>query len=234
MKKMIKRILLGIVILIFTVVAVITAIGYNMYRKALDDKPLDVAAAEIRSKESFTKISELPETYLNAVIAAEDHRFYEHPGIDVIATARAAWNDLMALSLVEGGSTITQQLAKNVYFTQEKSFIRKVAELFMALEIERNYEKDEILELYVNDIYFGSGYYSVKEASLGYFKSLPKNMNEYQCVMLAGIPNAPSVYSLDVNPELAHQRMEQVLEQMVKCGFITEDKEEEISCARAA
>ncbi len=87
------------------------------------------------------------------------------------------------------------------------------------------------MELYVNDIYFGSGYYSVKEATLGYFKSLPENMNEYQCVMLAGIPNAPSVYSLDVNPELAEQRMKQVLEQMVKCGYITEDKEEEISCA---
>ncbi len=234
MKKMIKRILLGIAILAFTVIAVITAIGYKMYRKALDEKPLNVAVAEIRSKAAFTEIGELPETYLNAIIAVEDHRFYSHPGVDIIATARAAWNDLKALSFVEGGSTITQQLAKNIYFTQEKSFIRKVAELFMAFNIERNYEKDEILELYVNDIYFGSGYYSVKEACEGYFNTQPQFMDECQCVMLAGIPNAPSVYSLDVNPGLAQQRMRQVLKQMVKCGYLSEDKEEEIFCAFAA
>ena len=227
MKKIVKKILLGLGILAFTLFAVITAIGYNMYRKALDKKPLDTAIAEIRSKTSFTEIEELPETYLNAIIAVEDHRFYSHPGVDIIATARAAWNDLKAMSLVEGGSTITQQLAKNIYYTQEKSFIRKSAELFTAFDIERNYEKDEILELYVNDIYFGSGYYSVKEASEGYFNTQPQHMDEYQCVMLAGIPNAPSVYSLNANPELAQQRMEQVLKQMVKCGYISEDKEEE-------
>ena len=90
MKKMIKRILLGIAILAFTVIAVITAIGYKMYRKALYEKPLNVAVAEIRSKAAFTEIGELPEIYLNAIIAVEDHRFYSHPGVDIIATARAA------------------------------------------------------------------------------------------------------------------------------------------------
>ena len=139
------------------------------------------------------------------------------------------WNDLTSLSLAEGGSTITQQLAKNMYFTQEKSFIRKVAELFMAFEIERNYKKDEILELYVNGIYFGSGYYSVREACEGYFEIQPKDMTDYQCIMLAGIPNAPSVYSLDVNPELAQQRMAQVIKQMIKCGYIAENEESEIA-----
>ena len=116
-----------------------------------------------------------------------------------------------------------------MYFTQEKSFIRKVAELFMAFEIERNYKKDEILELYVNGIYFGSGYYSVREACEGYFEIQPKDMTDYQCIMLAGIPNAPSVYSLDVNPELAQQRMAQVIKQMIKCGYIAENEESEIA-----
>ncbi|MDE6579561.1 MAG: transglycosylase domain-containing protein, partial [Ruminiclostridium sp.] len=204
---------------------------YKMYREALDEKPLNNAAEEIRTKESFTRITELPQTYLNAILAAEDHRFYEHCGVDIIATARAAWNDLLTLSLAEGGSTITQQLAKNMYFSQEKSFIRKVAELFMAFNIERNYEKEEILEVYVNGIYFGSGYYSVKEACEGYFETQPQNMTDYQCIMLAGIPNAPSVYSLDVNPELAQQRMEQVIKQMIKCGYIDEDAEGEIALA---
>ena len=229
MKKMLKYISLGIGALAFTAITVITALGYNMYRSALDDKPLANAVEEIRAKDSFTEINELPQTYLNAILAVEDHRFYDHPGVDPIATARAAWNDLISLSLAEGGSTITQQLAKNMYFTQEKSFIRKVAELFMAFEIERNYEKDEILELYVNGIYFGSGYYSVREACEGYFEIQPKDMTDYQCIMLAGIPNAPSVYSLDVNPELAQQRMAQVIKQMIKCGYIDENKESEIA-----
>ena len=229
MKKMLKYISLGIGALAFTAITVITALGYNMYRSALDDKPLANAVEEIRAKDSFTEINELPQTYLNAILAVEDHRFYDHPGVDPIATARAAWNDLISLSLAEGGSTITQQLAKNMYFTQEKSFIRKVAELFMAFEIERNYEKDEILELYVNGIYFGSGYYSVREACEGYFETQPKDMTDYQCIMLAGIPNAPSVYSLDVNPELAQQRMAQVIKQMIKCGYIDENKESEIA-----
>lgn len=231
MKKMIKKILLGIGILIFTVIAVITAAGYKMYRDALDEKPLNAAVEEIRSKKSFTPLEALPKTYLDAIIAAEDHRFYDHCGIDVIALARAARNDLLALGFVEGGSTVTQQLAKNLYFSDEKSLIRKAAELFMAFNIERNYDKDEILELYVNSIYFGSGYYSVEEACEGYFDTSPGFMAEYQCVMLAGIPNAPSVYSLDENPDLAQQRMERVLKQMVKYGYITESKEEEITCA---
>ena len=229
MKKMLKYISLGLGTLIFTAITVITALGYNMYRSALDKKSLTNAVEEIRAKDSFTQITELPQTYLNAILAVEDHRFYDHGGVDLIATARAAWNDLTSLSLAEGGSTITQQLAKNMYFSQEKSFIRKVAELFMAFEIERNYEKNEILELYVNGIYFGSGYYSVKEACEGYFEIQPKDMTDYQCIMLAGIPNAPSVYSLDVNPELAQQRMAQVIKQMIKCGYIDENKESEIA-----
>lgn len=234
MRKIIKRVLLGVGILVFIFVTVIIALGYKMYRSALDEKSLSNAVAEIMSRDSFTALDELPETYLNAIIAVEDHRFYEHCGFDILATARAAWNDLKSLSLAEGGSTITQQLAKNIYFTQEKSFIRKIAEMFMALNIERNYKKDEILELYVNSIYFGSGYYSVKEACNGYYDTSPDLMTDYQCIMLAGIPNAPSVYSLDVDPDLAHQRMKQVLKQMVKCGYITEEMEEEISCAYTA
>ena len=229
MKKMLKYISLGLGTLIFTAITVITALGYNMYRSALDKKSLTNAVEEIRAKDSFTQITELPQTYLNAILAVEDHRFYDHGGVDLIATARAAWNDLTSLSLAEGGSTITQQLAKNMYFSQEKSFIRKVAELFMAFNIERNYEKDEILELYVNGIYFGSGYYSVREACEGYFEIQPKDMTDYQCIMLAGIPNAPSIYSLDVNSELAQQRMAQVIKQMIKCGYIDENKESEIA-----
>ena len=125
-------------------------------------------------------------------------------------------------SLVEGGSGITQQLCKNLYFTQEKKFSRKIAEVFLSFQFEKLYTKDEILELYVNSIFFGNNYYCVKEASLGYFGKLPKDMNDYESTLLAGIPNAPSAYALTKNPELAHQRQKRVLEKMVKYKYLTE------------
>lgn len=121
------------------------------------------------------------------------------------------------MSFVEGGSTISQQLMKNEYFTQEKKLERKFAEIFAAWELEREYSKKEIFELYVNTIYFGSGYYGIHDAAEGYFGKEPSELTEYEAIMLAGLPNAPSAYSPDTNPELARQRMKQVLEKMVEC-----------------
>ena len=122
--------------------------------------------------------------------------------------------------MAAGGSTISQQLAKNLYFTQERSFIRKAAEMFMAFRLEQTYTKDEILELYVNSIYFGDGYYCVRDASEGYFGKEPGEMTDYESTLLAGIPNAPSVYSLTANPDLAEQRQQYVLQQMEKYGYL--------------
>lgn len=138
--------------------------GYKMYKKAIEDEPLEEKVMQIQDKENYTEFSELPQMYINAVISVEDKRFYKHSGIDLIAICRAFINDIKAMSFVEGGSTITQQLAKNMYFTQEKKIERKIAEVFMAWKIEDNYSKKEIFELYVNTIYFGEGYYAVKEA----------------------------------------------------------------------
>ena len=166
---------------------------------------------------------------MDAVVAVEDHRFEQHFGIDLIAIGRAAWNNLTSWSLREGGSTITQQLAKNMYFTQEKSFIRKIAEMFMAFRLESSYTKDEILELYVNSIYFGDGYYCVRDASQGYFGKDPIDMTGYESTLLAGIPNAPSVYSLTANLDLAEQRQRYVIQQMVRYGYISEDEGKELS-----
>ena len=170
----------------------------------------------------------MPELYLDAVVAVEDHRFEEHFGIDLIAIGRAAWNNLTSWGLQEGGSTITQQLAKNMYFTQKKSFIRKIAEVFMAFRLESSYTKDEILELYVNSIYFGDGYYCVRDASQGYFGKDPIDMTGYESTLLAGIPNAPSVYSLTANPDLAEQRQQYVIQQMVRYGYISEGEGEKL------
>ena len=169
---------------------------------------------------------------MDAVVAVEDHRFEQHLGIDLIAIGRAAWNNLTSWSLREGGSTITQQLAKNMYFTQEKSFIRKIAEMFMAFRLESSYTKDEILELYLNSIYFGDGYYCVRDASQGYFGKDPIDMTDYESTLLAGIPNAPSVYSLTANPDLVEQRQQYVIQQMVKYGYISEGEGKKIIAVR--
>lgn len=228
MKKIIIRILLVIILIVAIIAGIITYKGYTIYKNALDEISVADKVSEIQADENYTKIEDMPQFYLDAVVAVEDHRFYDHGAIDPIAIARAVWTNIKSFELREGGSTITQQLAKNIYFTQEKTALRKIAEIFMAFEIEKNCEKDEILELYVNTSYFGDGYYCVKEAANGYFDKEPIDMNEYESSMLAGIPNAPSVYAPTKNPDLASQRQRQVLERMVEYEYIKEDKKNEI------
>lgn len=226
--KLIKKIILWIIAIILLVVGVIGAIGYNSYKNALEEVPLEEMVAEIRKDENFATLKELPQTYINAVIAVEDKRFYTHNGIDLISIGRAIVNDIKAMSFVEGGSTITQQVAKNTYFTQKKEMTRKVSEAFVALEIEKNYKKEEILELYFNTSYFGDNCYTVKEAANHYFDKEPIEMTDYEATLLAGVPNAPSVYAPTKNLDLAHRRQQQVLNKMVECGYLTQSQADEI------
>ena len=198
--------------------------GYGLYKNAVQEESLEETVAEIRRQDNFTSLEEMPETYVQAVVSVEDHRFYDHFGLDLIAIGRAVVNDIKAGRYVEGGSTITQQLAKNLYFSQEKTMSRKAAEVFLALEIEQKYTKDEILELYVNSIYFGDGYYSVGEASEGYFGKPASEMNDYECTLLAGVPNAPSKYAPSKNLALAEKRQQKVISRMEACGYITEEE----------
>ncbi|MGN0720780.1 MAG: transglycosylase domain-containing protein [Anaerovoracaceae bacterium] len=218
--KTIKRLLSIILIVAIAAASLVIWQGYEMYSDAVAKVSIEEKAAEIMEKEHYTAYDELPETYVAAVIAAEDRRFQYHKGFDIISTARAAWRNIKSKEIVEGGSTITQQLGRIMYFSQEKKYSRKVAEVLVAGRIEDIYDKDKIFELYVNTIYFGSGYYSVYDASMGYFGKAPSQMNDYECTMLAGIPNAPSVYSPDVNPVLAEQRRQQVLTCMAEAGYI--------------
>ena len=226
--KYLKRIVLIVLLIILSITALLVGKGYEMYRTAIEETPLEEKVNEIKSRENYTELSELPQTYINAVISVEDHRFYKHSGIDIIAIGRAVVNNIKEMSFVEGGSTITQQIAKNEYFTQEKKLTRKIAEVFMAFQIEKNYDKDEIIELYINTIYFGNGYYNIKDAAMGYFGKLPKDMTDGQCIMLAGIPNAPSVYAPTENLELAKKRQKQVMEKMIKYGYLTQEEADKI------
>lgn len=222
--KWLKRIVLAAALLLALGAAAVIWQGYQMYSGALEERPLDEAVEEIQSQSQYTSLSQLPDMYLDAVVAVEDHRFWKHHGFDIIAIGRAVKNNVVAGSLQEGGSTITQQLAKNMYFSLDKTFTRKVAETFMAMKMEREYTKDEILEIYVNTIYFGDGYYGIRQASEGYYGKEPAQLSDDECIMLAGLPNAPSVYSPSVNPELAAERQQYVAEQMEKYGY-TGDEE---------
>lgn len=226
MKKLIKVLfsLLSLVLAVLLVVGGFFGIeGYQMYQDAVKEMPISEKVATIRAMEHFVEYEELPDIYIDAVISVEDKRFEEHHGVDYLAICRAVWNDIRTFSLAEGGSTITQQLMKNEYFTQEKKLERKFAEIFAAWDIEKQYGKEDIFELYVNTIYFGSGYYGIYDAAEGYFGKEPSELNEYEAVMLAGLPNAPSAYSPDTSPELAKQRMRQVLDRMIECEVLTRD-----------
>ena len=222
--KIAKKILLFILIAIILILTVFCIIGYSTYSSALKDEPLLTKIDSITSKDNFVKFSDLSEDYRNAVIAVEDHRFYDHGPVDFIAIARALYVNLTNWELREGGSTITQQVAKNVIFSQEETFTRKLGEIFAAYDLEKNYSKNEIFELYVNTSYFGDGYYGIYDASMGYYNKEPKDLTLDEASMLAGVPNAPSVYAPTVNPDLAKERQEHVLNKMVEYGYITQEE----------
>ncbi len=222
--KVFKRVIFVVILVIISVSLLLIENGYNMYKEAFDQMPLAGKVESIRKNENYTKIEEVPQIYIDAVISVEDHRFYKHNGIDIISIGRAMFNDIRTMSFIEGGSTITQQIAKNVYFTQEKEITRKIAEVFAAFEIEKNYKKDEILEIYINTIYYGDGYNTIKEAANGYFRKELNELSDGENILLAGIPNAPSVYAPTKNIELAKQRQKQVIDKMIKYGYLSEEE----------
>lgn len=215
--RALRRLLLVLLAVGALAAGIVTLRGYGLYHEALGRAPIEQTVEAVRAGEGYVTLAELPQTYLDAVVAIEDHRFYDHPGFDVIAICRAAWHDLTTLSLEQGGSTITQQLAKNLFLTQEKDFSRKVAEFFIALDLEAAYEKDEILELYVNTSYFGDGLTGIGAAARGYLGKEPGQMTERECALMAGLPNAPNALSAD--PGRAWARAELVLAQMEKYGL---------------
>lgn len=226
--KFIKKVLSVVVVLIVIILSLITYKGYEMYKEAISKIDLNTKVETIRNYEDFVEFSDLPSSYVSAVVDVEDHRFYEHNGIDIISIFRALINDIKAKEIVEGGSTITQQLAKNMYFTQKQELVRKIAELFVTFDLEKNYNKEEIFELYVNTSYFGDGYYGIRKATKGYLNKEPSDMTLAESTLLAGIPNAPSVYAPTKNPVLAIQRQKQVIQKMVKMGSLTQSEAEEL------
>ncbi len=166
-------------------------------------------------------VSAVPKNVIDAFLAVEDPRFYSHSGIDITGIIRAAYNDIRTGKLVQGGSSITQQLAKMMFLSPQKTFTRKIKEAFLALQIERHYTKDEILGLYLNQVYLGSGAYGIEAASQRYFGKSVGNLTLAEGAMLAGLPAAPTKYSPLNDLQLAYSRRAHVLRRMYDEGFIT-------------
>ena len=219
--KAIKKLTTFIFLIALIIITIIGYNGYKMYKQAITELPIDEKIKEIKNKKNYAKLEDTTKTFRDAILAVEDHRFYNHKGIDLISTTKAFFTNLKKKEIITGGSSITQQLAKNMYFTQEKQFSRKFAEIFVVSYLEDNLTKDEIFELYINTIYYGNGYYGIGEASIGYFDKEPNSLTDYEATILAGLPNAPSAYSLNNHKELAERRQQQVLDAMVKYKYIT-------------
>ena len=196
--------------------------GRQLYRSAASSYPVASMYDTIRARGSYTSYDALPQTYINAVICTEDEHFMTHKGIDPGAIARALLADLRTHSLAEGGSTLTQQLAKNELFTQDKHLARKAAEMLAAFDLEKTYSKQQIFEMYANTIYYG-----IAEAAEGYFGKEPAQLTDAEAIYLAGMPNAPSTYAS--SPELAFKRMQVVLKRMVKCRVLTQQQADAIA-----
>jgi len=222
--KLFKKLLMILLILFVIAATVLFIIGFSYYSNTLKQKPLVSRVNQVTSQEHYVSFEDLSKNYVHAVIAVEDHRYYNHGAIDLIGIARAFYTNIRDGEFDEGGSTITQQVAKNIVFNQDKTLVRKLGEIFAAYDLEKNYSKDEIFAFYVNSSYFGDGYYGIYEASHGYYKKEPKDLTLDEATMLAGIPNAPSIYAPTINPDLAKKRQRHVLNKMVEYGYISQEE----------
>ena len=172
-------------------------------------------------RRTLIPLSEMPEHLIHAFIAAEDARFYAHKGLDFHSIFRAFVKNLKAGGIVQGGSTITQQVTKSFLLTSERSYERKIKEAILAYRIDKRFTKDQILYLYLNQIYLGHGAYGVEAAAGNYFGKSAQDLSIAECAMLAGLPQAPSRYSPFNHPERAKNRQIYVLNRMVSEKFIT-------------
>jgi penicillin-binding protein 1A len=187
-----------------------------------DNKVLARVAIE---KREFVPITRIPRALQEAVVAIEDNQFYEHPGVNLRGLARATvWRAIVLRQPMQGGSSITQQLARNIYLTQRRTIARKLQEMILALEIERRYSKQEILELYLNQIYYGSGAYGVQVAAETFFGKDVDDLDLAECALLAGLPKSPLHYNPFDSPDLAVERRNLVLRRMRELHYVSPDE----------
>ncbi len=198
MNKILKKfvcIVLVVVILVGAFSLPIIKNGYTMYKQAVETTPIEIKVSEIKGKLSYTSYEEISPVFIKTLVEEEDRRFFSHSGFDIISFTRAILANISTGRLSQGGSTLTQQLAKNMYFSFEKNFERKVAELLVAWQLEKMYTKEEILSLYCALAYFGQNCYGVKAASGYYYGIRPLYLDRQQSKELVETLKAPSVYN---------------------------------------
>lgn len=223
MKKMFKR-LFGILLLcLLCVTATLFGQGYVRYKREIQAKPMEEAVAAYTDDPDYVSFEQIDEDFVNAVIAVEDKRYFTRKGYDIIALCRALYHNFLARGMVEGGSTITEQIAKNLYMDGYVTGLEeKTAEIIIMLELEKVFSKEDLFALYANMNYYGDGYWGLKDAAKGYYDADCTDLSLAQAAILAGIPNAPSLYQLSTGYEGARKRQEWVLLTMCNNGFITE------------
>lgn len=232
---MFKKLKKALALIIIIGIIVIGLVGGNLffqgqkrYEEAINEKPIKEAVNEIINREDYLPYESIDKDFLDALVSIEDHRFYERKGIDIISIGRAFVINMISGTLQQGGSTITQQLAKNIYFSHNKSITRKVAEVFFVYDFESMYSKEEILAMYANIIYYGDGYTGINNASKGYFNKDANDLNLYEATVLAGLPQSPSKFQLSNGFKEINKRQEAVLDSMVKNMYITKEERTEI------
>src|SRR5579864_5465763 len=191
------------------------------------DRNNEIVTELFTERRTILALSEIPVNLQNAFMATEDQSFFQHWGINLKGIARALIANLRHGRVVEGGSTITQQLSKVLFFSQKKTITRKIRELLLALQLEHNYSKEEIFQMYMNQIYFGHGAYGVEAAARTFFGKHARELNLAECALLGGLPRSPKTYSPFLNPANAQRRRAWVLSRMRKLGYITAKEETE-------
>lgn len=229
--KKVLHIFLAMVLVLCLGIASLAFYGYVQFQRFSSQYGnLTTLVQQAESKDSFVSYNDLPNTLIRATVSIEDHRFFEHEGFDMVGIARALLSQINENLLKSGGSTITQQLAKNLYGQYDSTFAWKMAEFYAARELESRYSKSEIFALYVNVINYGNDYTGIQEASEGYFGKEPSDLSDAQCTILAGIPQTPNKYALvsQENVQNAKERQKLILNAMVTYKYLNQNQADAI------
>lgn len=227
-KRIIKRFVLGGLAILVCGALIVGSLllkqGYDVYQSKVAALPVESAFSTIINSEDYAQFQQLPADYVNAVTSVEDHRFFFRRGIDIIAIGKAFLENVTSGSIVRGGSTITQQVAKNIYFDMSQVLSRKIAEVFFVNDIESKYDKETIFSVYVSIINFGDGYFGIKDAAQGYLNKDVSDLTLCESALLAGLPQSPANYQLSNHSEATYNRYLQVLAAMVEYDHITQQQ----------
>lgn len=223
MNKKLFRIFLFLLLILGVVLVTLFGQGYFRYERETEVMPLDKAVEAYTGKDDYVSYDQIDQDFVHAVVSVEDKRFFERKGYDLIALCRALYHNFLAKDFIEGGSTISEQIAKNLYLG---GFINgleeKTAGIFLMMALEQKYSKEELFALYANMNYYGDGYWGIGEAAEGYYGCSADDLSLGQAAILAGIPNAPAIYQLSDGYEQAKERQAWVLQTMVNNNYISE------------